>query len=125
MDSSWVSLLHYHYHIPLAIAITNTLVKLIAFQDTYSNRLPLLSPPRISNASPAPPNPLPSVFDDEVVVVFALVVVDETLLVGEVVVVPVNEKVKLESVMDVAVGDVVTEVGVEIVALAVVESTDG
>jgi hypothetical protein len=118
-------LLHYHYHIPLAIAITNTLIKLITFQDTYSNRLPLLSPPRISNASPTPPNPLPSVFDDEVVVVVALAVVDESLLVGEVVVVPVNEKVKSESVMDVAVSDVATEDGVEVGALAVVESTDG
>lgn len=93
-------------------------------QDTYSDRLPALSPPRISNASPTPPNPLASVSDDEVDVVFALVVVDETLLVGEAVG-PANESVMFGSVMDVAAGDVVTDDGVEVVALAVVDTSDG
>lgn len=54
---------------------------------------------------------------------FALVIVDETLLVVDVVVVPVNESVK--SVIDVAEGDdVVTDDGIEVVALDV-DKTDG
>jgi hypothetical protein len=72
---------------------------------------------------PTPPNPFASVFDDDVDEDFALVVVDETILVGEVVVVAANDRVK--SVIGVAVVDVVTDDGVEVVELAVVDNTDG